>query len=55
MIFDNNFLDGLKETGINSHNLKMMIMALAVKCSELEKELKHGNTESDTARTDSAD
>jgi len=45
MIFDDNFLDKLRETGINSHNLKQMVLMLAVKIQRLEKELKHGNTD----------
>ena len=56
MIFSDHLLTELRSTGINSANLKTMILQLAVKCQELEKELKNGsNTEGDSQGADSAD
>ena len=53
MIFSDAYLQELRETGINSHNLKQMILSLARKCEQLEKELKDGNnTKSDKTRSD---
>ena len=53
MIFSDTYLQELREIGVNSQNLKTMIINVAVRCSELEKELKNG---SDTkGNTESAD
>jgi hypothetical protein len=43
MIFDEHFLMELRSTGVNSQNLKKMILLVAVKSAELEKELKNGS------------
>jgi hypothetical protein len=46
MIFNNDYLEELRSTGINSHNLKYMVLSLARKCQEFERNLKDGdNTE----------
>jgi len=49
MIFSDEFLQELRGTGINPHNLKVLVLKVANKCRELEKELKDGsNTEGNT-------
>ena len=57
MIFSSEYLQGLREVGINSQNLRNMIVNLAVRCSELEKELKQNgsNAKSDPQSANSAD
>ena len=55
MIFSDDFLQIIRETGINSANLRSMILLVAVKCSELEKELginDGNNTKGHQTRSD---
>jgi hypothetical protein len=40
MIFSNQYLQELRETGVNSQNLKTMVLNLAARCQQLEYELK---------------
>jgi hypothetical protein len=55
MIFSSKYLMELREIGISSHNLKQMVLTLAARCRQLEKELTNGDkTESNQARSGSA-
>ena len=40
MIFSNQYLQELREKGVNSQNLKTMVLNLAARCQQLEYELK---------------